>query len=168
MISRRYGPHIGVLAHDQRHRRRHLGPPGPDTIGARPRCPSCTARCLCALNEAWDRLASEAQRENADGFRAYVEPVNDPAFDGAPWQVVKAAVPANAAAAVVLFIADAEACGSPDNPVLVVDLDPEGRSPFRCIASELWSVDNNRNLANMDWEEFAGAVDESGVFRGFD
>ncbi|WP_439333598.1 DUF6924 domain-containing protein [Trebonia kvetii] len=32
---------------------------------------------------------------NADGFRAYIEPVSDPAFDGLSWEAVKAAVPAD-------------------------------------------------------------------------
>jgi hypothetical protein len=27
---------------------------------------------------------------------------------------------------------------------------------------------NNLNIANMDWQEFAAAVDEDGVFRGLD
>jgi hypothetical protein len=34
--------------------------------------------------------------------------------------------------------------------------------------SELWTVENNLNIANMDWQEFAAAVDEDGVFRGLD
>ncbi|MEO6701722.1 MAG: hypothetical protein ABI140_02000 [Jatrophihabitantaceae bacterium] len=46
------------------------------------------------------------------------------------------------------------------------DLDEE-RSPFRVTAAELWSVENNLNLANMDWDDFAGAADSDGVFRGF-
>jgi hypothetical protein len=42
-----------------------------------------------------------------------------------------------------------------------------GRAPFRCIPSELWGVDNNLNISNMDWEDFSGAAGEDGVFRGF-
>jgi hypothetical protein len=30
-----------------------------------------------------------------------------------------------------------------------------------------WSVENNLSLANMDFEEFANAVDVDGLFRGF-
>ena len=30
---------------------------------------------------AWQQVADEATRENEDGFRAYAEPVSDPAFD---------------------------------------------------------------------------------------
>ena len=58
---------------------------------------------------------------------------------------------------------------SPDHPILVVDMSdtflsvaefPEiaGRTPFRCIPTELWSVDNNLNIANMGWEDFAGPL----------
>ena len=68
----------------------------------------------------------------------------------------------------MLFIADSTTVNSPDHPVLVVDLRGDmGKRPFRCVPSELWGVDNNLNIANMDWEDFAGAVDEGGVFRGF-
>jgi hypothetical protein len=129
-------------------------------------------------DEVWQQVADEATRENEDGFRAYAEPVGDPAFDAASWETVKAAVPVNVHGGAVLFIADSICLSSPDHPILVVDLSdtylsaaefPEivGRTPFRCIPSELWSVDNNLNIANMGWEEFAEAVDEDGVFRGF-
>ncbi|MDH6214469.1 hypothetical protein M2283_001752 [Streptomyces pseudovenezuelae] len=35
------------------------------------------------------------------------------------------------------------------------------------MAAELWSIENNLSGANMDFEEFADAVDDDGVFRGF-
>lgn len=118
--------------------------------------------------DAWQEVSDEAQRENEDGFRAYLEPVSDPAFDSFTWEAVKAAVPANDRGVLVLFIADAITLTLSDHPVLVVDLpDDNGKPPFRSIPSELWSVENNLNIANMDWEEFASAVDESGVYRGF-
>lgn len=118
-------------------------------------------------DEAWQAVSDEALRENADGFRAYLQPVSDPEFDGAAWDAVKAAVPPNSHGASVLFIADSTTLASPDHPVLVVDLlDFEDRRPFRCVPPELWAVDNNLNIANMVWEDFAGAVDEGGVYRG--
>lgn len=45
-------------------------------------------------DEAWQQLVGQATQENEDGFRAYAEPVSDPAFDAASWETVKAAVPA--------------------------------------------------------------------------
>jgi hypothetical protein len=129
-------------------------------------------------DDTWQQVTDEATRENDDGFRAYAEPVSDPAFDRASWETVKAAVPGNSHGASVLFIADSVSLSSPDHPILVVDLSdtflsvaefPEiaGRSPFRCIPSELWSVDNNLNIANMSWEDFAGVAGEDGTFCGF-
>jgi hypothetical protein len=129
-------------------------------------------------HDAWQQVAAAATRENEDGFQALAEPVSDPAFDRAGWETVKAAVPANGHGASILFIVDTIALNSPDHPILVVDLSDTflsaaqfpriaDRTPFRCIPSELWSVDNNLNLANMDWEEFTEAAGEDGVFRGF-
>jgi hypothetical protein len=80
---------------------------------------------------------------------------------------VKAAVPGDDPAAAVLFIADSTTLTAADHPILVVDLFDDGNPPFRCIPSELWSVDNNLNIANMDWEDFADTLDHSGIFRGF-
>ena len=118
--------------------------------------------------DAWQKISDEARRENEDGFRAYLEPVCDPAFDGLTWEAVRAAVPANENGARVLFIADNVTLILPDHPLLVVDLQADtGGPPFRCIPPELWGVENNLNIANIDWEDFASAVDESGVFRGF-
>lgn len=139
---------------------------------------SLLVRTDFSSDDAWRQVADEATQENGDGFRAYAEPVSDPAFDAASRETVKAALPASSHGASVLFIADSMSLSSPDHPILVVDLSdtflsiaefPEiaGRMPFRCIPSELWSVDNNLNIANMDWEDFAGAAGEDRVFRGF-
>jgi hypothetical protein len=119
-------------------------------------------------DDAWQQVSDEAQRENADGFRAYIVPVSDPAFDRAAWETVKAAVPANDHGASVLFIADSTTLTSPDHPILAISLlNSTGKAPLRCIPSELWSIDNNLNIANMSWEDFISAVDHDGVFRGF-
>jgi uncharacterized protein DUF6924 len=31
----------------------------------------------------------------------------------------------------------------------------------------MWSVENNLSIANMDFDEFADAVDQDGVYRRF-
>ncbi|HEY6494968.1 MAG TPA: hypothetical protein VIZ43_16965 [Trebonia sp.] len=94
--------------------------------------------------------------------------MSDAAFAGLNGAALKAALPTEDPVAAVMFVADATTLSADDHPILVVDLLPEDREPFRCIPSELWSIDNNLNIANMDWEDFADAVDEGGVFRGFD
>jgi hypothetical protein len=140
--------------------------------GDMPRLPRSNSSLLVRTdftgNDAWQQVSDEAQWENTDGFRAHIVPVSDPAFDRATWETVKAAVPANDHGASVLFIADSTTLTSPDHPILAVSLlGSAGKAPFRRIPSELWSVDNNLNIANMSWEDFTSAVDEDGVFRRF-
>ena len=121
---------------------------------------SLLVRTDFASDDAWQQVIAEAQRENEDGFRAYLELVNDPAFDRLNWQAVKATVPVNENGASVLFIADGTTLTLPYHPILVVDLGISGKSPFRCVAPELWGVENNLNISNMDWDEFANAVEQ--------
>jgi hypothetical protein len=80
------------------------------------------------------------------------------------------------------FVVDAECIEKPEHPVLVVGFYPSdnesfGRSPrettagdirsFRAVPSQIQGIENNLSIANMDFEEFARAVDKDGVFRGF-
>ncbi|MDR0592574.1 MAG: hypothetical protein LBG60_04815 [Bifidobacteriaceae bacterium] len=114
---------------------------------------------------AWLRL--RAAVEGAGGFAADVEPVDDPAWDGADWTEVQDAALAQAMHADVLFIADTDALAA-DYPIQAVDLTGEDRAPFRCLAAVLWTVDANLNSASTDWEEFVEAADSDGVFSGLD
>lgn len=104
--------------------------------------------------------------KNDEGFRTYVEVVDDNAWVGAEWEQVRRAALATDEQAAVLFIVDSAAL-EPGYPVLVVDLGDLAHEPFRCVASEVWGVDNNLNMANMDWEEFADMAESDGVFRDF-
>jgi hypothetical protein len=134
-----------------------------------------------ADDDAWDQVREEALREyGPDGFRANVQPVSDPEWANATWLAVKAAAPAGETGPSVLFIADSITFASPEHSVMVVDLQdkflpvaefPEiaDRTPFRCIPSALWDVENNLNIANLDWEDYARmAVDDGGVYRGLE
>jgi hypothetical protein len=53
-------------------------------------------------------------------------------------------------------------------PVRVVDLSTEGPLPSGARQLSCGRSDRNLNLANMDWEEFATAVDVDGMYYGFD
>lgn len=117
-------------------------------------------------DDAWREVRDQALQESEEGSRADLEPVSDPAFDGASREEVKAAVPADEDGAPVLFIADSTTLTRPDHPVLVLDLLEEDRRPFRCIPAELRGIGNNLNIADMDWAEFPDTADENSVFRG--
>jgi hypothetical protein len=113
---------------------------------------------------AWQALCREMVKPVED-FRAYLHFVSDRAFDGATSAQLIAAGAARGRS--FLLVADHEAMHDPEQKVLALDLlDTPGRS-FRFVPSVAWSVENNLSLANMDFFEFAQAVDEHGVFRGF-
>lgn len=127
---------------------------------------SLLVRTTFGNEDAWMDALSTVLSENDDGFRAYVKVVDDIAWDRVGWEQVRQAAMAGNAHASVLFIVDSVAL-EPGHPIQVIDLRTESRRPFRCIARELWGVDNNLNIANMDWQEFADRTDRDGVFRGF-
>ncbi|WP_345799901.1 hypothetical protein AAIB33_10435 [Microbacterium sp. AZCO] len=126
---------------------------------------SLLVRTAADHDAAWRWLVTSLVEENENGFRAYVDFVDDPIWAGASPDLLRNSIPEHAREAAVLFVADDETLSAPDFPIVVVDL-VEQRAEFRCIAAELWAVDNNLNIANMDWEEFAGATGQDGVYRG--
>ncbi|WP_417564162.1 DUF6924 domain-containing protein [Microbacterium sp.] len=91
----------------------------------------------------WESLLTAVGTETIDGFRPDVDVVHDPHWYGMEAGQLCAAMPQTAGS--VLFGADETAVTSAEFPILVVDLD-ENCPPFRCLAAELWSVENNLNV----------------------
>ena len=121
-------------------------------------------------NAAWAALVEEVRTPSEDDFLANVTPVDDPEFDGLDAEALKEL---QTDGPIVSFLADEVTLTSADHPVLAVWVLPtaEGDArdlrPFRVVPAELWSVENNINLANMDWADFRSAAGEDGVYRGF-
>ena len=114
---------------------------------------------------AWEEIRAEIGRP-VDGFYAYVTFVDDRAYDGLRESDVPALFTGESPGMFVI-VADRRAMAEPDHPLLIMDLmDEPGRS-FRAVPSQVQSIENNLSIANMDYEEFADAVGEDGVFRGF-
>jgi hypothetical protein len=115
---------------------------------------------------AWDALCAAIQKPTEEGFKAYVDYLSDPAYDGLTVEqlVVLSRKGGDRSFA---FIADRATFTNPERPVLVVDLYHEPGRIFRVNPREMWGVENNLSLANMDYYEFADNVDPDGVFRGF-
>jgi hypothetical protein len=112
--------------------------------------------------EAWGALVTAVTTPNEDEFLADLYIVDDPDHRGLTSEQVAALAPEHS----LIVVADQEAATAPEFPLLVVYTGDEGRQELRVIAEELWSMENNISLANMDWEEFVDAA-EDGVFRGF-
>lgn len=114
---------------------------------------------------AWEevRRAIDAPVGN---FQAYVRFVDDAAYSDLTAEELTGLVPEHSCVT-ELYVVDVLTIADPEHPVLVIDVcDEPGRS-FRVIPSEMWCVENNLSVANMDWEDFAESLDEDGVFRGF-
>ncbi len=114
---------------------------------------------------AWDALCT-AIREPVEEFRAYVTFVSEPEYEGRTTEELLAHVP-HTSDHTFMFIVDRTTFAVPDHPILVVDLITEPGRTFRVLPSEMWAIENNLSTANMDFREFADAVDPDGVFRGF-
>jgi hypothetical protein len=118
--------------------------------------------------DAWQRLVTDVQTPSEDGFLATVTFVDDAAFEGMTAEGLAAA---QADSSFVSFLADELALSSDGYPIPAVwvfrGTSELEHQPFRVVATELWGVENNINLRNMDWDDFARSVDDDGIFRGF-
>lgn len=114
---------------------------------------------------AW-RAVSEEVQQPVDEFQANVTPISDPEYEGAIPEQLLSAIPPGWNHS-FMFIVDQLTLTDPEHPVLVMDVRRERGRTFRAIPRELWGVENNLSLGNMDFEEFADCVEPDGVFRGF-
>lgn len=116
--------------------------------------------------EAWETVCATVGTPNEDGFMASARVVDDRALQDLTTEQLLRLVPEGSQPR-LLALVDKTTIGSPEMPLLVIDLRQEPRGEIRVIATEFWSIENNLSLANMDFHEFAGAVQGDGIFRGF-
>jgi hypothetical protein len=115
----------------------------------------------------WSEICTAIQEPSGElGFTANVDFVSNREFDGITAEQLLSVL-AEDSHRTFAFIIDHATLSQPDHPILVVDLFEEPGRTFRVIPSEMWSVENNLSIANMDFSEFADAAGSDGVFRGF-
>jgi len=114
---------------------------------------------------AWREVVDAVHRDWEDGFRARVSIIDDPAYAG--WTAERLAALPRVTCPPILLVADSTTMTHPERLVLCLDLS-QAQKTFRVILPQLWSVENNLSLANLDFEDFADSVDGEGVYRGFD
>jgi hypothetical protein len=119
--------------------------------------------------ETWDRICGLIRAPVYEGdntFYAYVDFVEDAQYCNQPLEELLRGLPHDYKPT-FLFVVDREAISRTDFPILVVDLlESRGRT-FRTIPAQVQGIENNLSIANMGFDEFAEAVDQDGVFRGF-
>jgi hypothetical protein len=101
-----------------------------------------------------------------DTFYAYVEFLDDAGFRGLTSDALLARVPGGYKHP-FLCVVDSETIAHPEFPILVIDLIADRGRSFRAIPCTIQSIENNLSIGNMRFFEFAGAVDQDGIFRGF-
>jgi hypothetical protein len=114
----------------------------------------------------WETVRAAIETPNEDDFRAYVDYLDDPAYRDLTPEGVLALVPEGFGHPIVI-VADAGALASEEMPLLVIDVADERGRMLRVTAEELWGIENNLSISNMDFVEFFDSADEDGVFRGF-
>jgi uncharacterized protein YbcV (DUF1398 family) len=115
----------------------------------------------------WEAICREIQKPvGVFRFRANVDFLNDVEYANLTREQVLELIPKNYDHSFIVIV-DQTAISHPAHPLLVVDLYEGSGNEFRAIPSQIQGIENNLSIANMDFEEFAEAVDESGIFRGF-
>ena len=115
-------------------------------------------------DDAWKSIC-EAIQKPVGVFQAHVDLLSQPEYDDiTPEEILIAAIDTKRT---YLFVVDRITLAHPDRPILCIDLFHQPGRTFRLIPSEMWGVENNLSIANMEFFEFASATDQDGIFRGF-
>jgi hypothetical protein len=119
--------------------------------------------------QTWEKICELIRapvHDRGETFYAYLNFLDDVEFRNVTKEDLLASVPRDYNHSFLLVV-DATAMESRDFPILVIDLHNEPGRTFRAIPSQTQSIENNLSIANMDFSDFADAVDTEGVFRGF-
>ncbi|MBF6168903.1 hypothetical protein IU486_29790 [Streptomyces gardneri] len=118
---------------------------------------------------AWAQTLAAVIASYDEDTMTELTPVDDVTFDGL--------TPADLGDLIdgqtYVFLADTTTMTDPEHPLLVVDTSGEdvrgdGDAVFRIAPIAMAEVEANFLLSNVDFEDYAGSVDDDGVFRGFD
>jgi hypothetical protein len=114
----------------------------------------------------WQAICAAIQEPDEEfGFTANVQFISDPEYASLIAENFPDILPEDTHHTFA-FIIDRATLSNPDHPVLVVDLMEEPGRSFRVIPAQMWSVENNLSIANMDFSEFADAVGHDNIYRG--
>ncbi len=118
-------------------------------------------------DSAWNNICTEIISPNKEyGFLARVEFINDSSFENYTHDRILGDTN-SAYVYSFIFIVDSVTLSHAEHPILCVALKNDKGKSFRVIPSQMWGVENNLSISNMDFEYFSMSVDSDGVFRGF-
>ena len=114
--------------------------------------------------QLWEDLLNIMIGPTPDGFRAAFETVEEPEYENIAIADLMQLIDGYCS---YFFVMDALTMTHPEHPILCVDMQHARGETFRLIPSEFVLIENNLQIANMDFYEFAENVDDDGIFRGF-
>ena len=115
---------------------------------------------------AWTQLCRLVEATYEEGFRALFTFIDDPRLADKTVNELMDLVQSGGYWS-CFFVADHEALVNPEHPVIAVDLQEERGRTFRVIPAQIWAVENNLFVSNMEFSSFADKTDADGVLRRF-
>lgn len=113
---------------------------------------------------AWNSLKLQLTASYEQGFRAYLEFMDDPKFEQLQTKVFKTSFPKNYKHSLI-FLVDSLSLFNPEHPVICVDLGDHPGRYFRVTPAKMWEVENNLSTANMYFDEFYDLRSRDGIYH---
>lgn len=115
----------------------------------------------------WTNICKEISTPDPEfGFLANVEIINDKTFENISEEIIINNDVSNYNHNFI-FIVDKNTIANSEHPILCLGVNDNKGLKMRTIPSEMWGIENNLSIANMDFEDFSNATDKDGIFRGF-
>ena len=115
----------------------------------------------------WTAICTEIVTPHPEyGFIPYVEFISDIHFQNFTEEMLNSHPPTEYQHAFI-FLVDDLTFSNPEHPILCIGLLHNKGMKFRTLPSEMWCVENNLSISNMDFENFIDQLDENGIYRGF-
>ncbi len=119
---------------------------------------------------AWEKIVATIQEPVSPyagmDFYANVDFMDDVSYANLTRKQLFECVPQEYVHSFIIIVDDVAISGQ-EHLLLIVDLADETHREFRSLLSQIQSIENNLSIGNMGFEEFADAVGDDGVFRGF-
>lgn len=115
--------------------------------------------------KVWENIKSLVENP-VEPFIFKMSILDDQNYEGVTVEELLAALPESRTYN-MMVIADPASMTLAENPLLVVDLNDKSGLTFRALPGEIAAIENNLSICNLDFKDYTGALDKSGIFRGF-
>ncbi len=115
---------------------------------------------------SWEKICQEIKASGKDsGFSPDVYFLSDRKYENFTLEEFNDSFPDYGAS--IIFIVDSISMSHPDNLIHCIYFEDTPGDSFRSTTRHIWSIENNINTANMDFETFKSSLVKNGIFNGF-